>query len=220
MIIALEGADAAGKATQCRLLVERLRAAGMRTSSISFPDYTSVTGKLILEMLKGDSFVTSTAEVPEKNALALQALMTANRYEHYEKLSAFEDGVLVCDRYWLSGLVYGMADGLPKDWLLDIRRGLPKAHHLYLRVSLEESQRRRPEARDRFERDQAKQVRVRALYDALFKVSSPHTAASFATLPAELTGRLHVIHGATGKPEGVADRVSEVVDAIIRADGK
>lgn len=204
MIIALEGADAAGKATQAKILVECLRAAGHVVESMSFPNYETPTGKLILEMLKGTRELGLWGNIVigpysfegrlqrdagTANALVLQALMTANRYEQFEKLrgwgcgfshddekagkvpawfyKAIETGkeaVLVLDRYWLSGLVYGMADGLDREWLLAIHAALPPVHHIFLDVDRAEAVHRRPELRDRFERDEKKQAQVRELY--------------------------------------------------------
>ena len=182
--------DAAGKATQTALLVARLRAAGIEADSMSFPNYKTATGKLILKMLKGTHALCCGGQPGAAgrfrcdvadNALALQSLMTANRYEQYEKLAEWSNkvssnnpmahsrdvpAVLVLDRYWLSGLVYGMADGLDRAWLLAVHAALPPAHHIFIDVPAEEALRRRLEARDRFERDREKQARVLKNYRA------------------------------------------------------
>lgn len=54
-------------------------------------------------------------------------LFTANRWE---KAVAIERGrsagVVIVNRYSESNLVYGMANGLPLNWLLELEQGLPK----------------------------------------------------------------------------------------------
>jgi thymidylate kinase len=59
---------------------------------------------------------------------------------------------LVLNRYWPSGVVYGQADGLNVDWLLQVHVMLPQAHHYVLiDIPAEVSTMRRPERRDRYE---------------------------------------------------------------------
>lgn len=52
--IVIDGADASGKATQIKLLAERLEAAGKRVSSFDFPRYDSGSSYFIKRYLGGD----------------------------------------------------------------------------------------------------------------------------------------------------------------------
>ena len=50
----IDGTDGSGKATQTKLLVERLRAAGYNVRTISFPRYDTPTGTVVRAYLMGE----------------------------------------------------------------------------------------------------------------------------------------------------------------------
>ena len=52
-LIAIEGTDGSGKATQVKALVERIRAMGIGVVSFSFPRYKTPTGRAIRDYLDG-----------------------------------------------------------------------------------------------------------------------------------------------------------------------
>lgn len=179
MIIAIEGTDAAGKATQTKLLVERLVAQGVPTSTLSFPNYETETGQIIKRLLTdarrlvygthaGICPEVEALKLPGEQALVLQSLMAVNRYEQsevLEEMTRVNDRALVLDRYMLSGIVYGGCDGLDPMWLRGIHSGLPEADlTLYLDISIEESFKRRPERRDAYEKNRELLERVRNAY--------------------------------------------------------
>jgi dTMP kinase len=152
MIVCIEGIDACGKDTQSHLLAERLGC-----ESIRFPDYESPTGILINQHLHskwaakqnlgghGDHLI---------DAMVFQSLMLTNRMEAAARIHRYrmEQKNLVLNRYWPSGVVYGQADGLNVDWLLQVHVMLPQAHHYVLiDIPAEVSTMRRPERRDRYE---------------------------------------------------------------------
>lgn len=165
VIIAIESIDAAGKATQARRLADRL---GCRV--LSFPDYSSPTGRAISEHLKGDWYVDQHPpdEGGYRDMLVRQSLMLTNRMEHFDALalaSGSDKHHLVLDRYWASGLVYGRVEGLDRSWLELVHRPLPRADAwILLDIPMEESFRRRPQRRDANERDGIKLAAVRAEY--------------------------------------------------------
>lgn len=146
MIVCLEGIDACGKTTQAERMAARLRA-----RCIHFPDYETPSGRLIYRHLQdewkdGDRL---------HEALVLQSLMLTNRMEKAGFIHGclWGGGDLVLARYWPSGLVYGAADGLDYDWLVEIHRHLPQAnHYVLLDIVPDLSVERRPERRDRYER--------------------------------------------------------------------
>lgn len=185
-LIVLEGLDAAGKATQARLLAERFQSYMMTAFVFSFPRYATTVGKAILRHLKGEIVLADgvQAEVgplssmhdteprcaPE-DALAFQCLMLADKMEAANDIRNHMGlgRVVICDRWWQSALAFGAADGLDEDWLHRIHYPLPQPWlNIFIDVPPEEALRRRPEARDRYERDREKQKVVRANYEKLW----------------------------------------------------
>lgn len=184
MIIALEGVDASGKQTQARLLEERFRATGSfkEVFRYDFPHYQGVAGGVVGRVLNGD-FVTISREAYHQavdhiydtrndwsrdKAIIIQSLMLADRLEFFTMLRRFSlsgERLLILDRYLLSGIVYGQADGLSRDWLVDVQRCLPPPDMMMLlNISVVESVRRRPERRDYYEKNLEKLERVFELY--------------------------------------------------------
>lgn len=157
MIVCLEGIDASGKATQAKLLANRLHA-----HLYSFPDYSSRTGRLIAQHLQREwygQYRDGGAGAPDHhlNALVFQALMLTNRMELAPTIMRhrLNSQDVVLDRYWPSGVVYGGADGIDLDYLIEIHKHLPQAHHyVLLDVDPEVSAQRRPERADRYEQQE------------------------------------------------------------------
>jgi len=71
-LIVLEGADRAGKSTQCARLVASLRASGVDAAGWRFPDRTSGCGQMI------DAYLKSQSELDDA---AVHLLFSANRWE-------------------------------------------------------------------------------------------------------------------------------------------
>lgn len=154
MIVAIEGLDASGKATQSKILAEALGGA-----VVSFPTYSTPAGQAILGNLKQEWSIDDgggLAESERTNALVLQCLMTINRFEVLPAIQEFQAAgtPIVFDRYWASAIVYGTMDGLDRSWIELIQAQLPEPDYwVFLDVSPEESVKRRPERRDRYEKD-------------------------------------------------------------------
>lgn len=147
MIVAIEGGDQAGKQTQSVMLKEALEARDMRVRLFEFPDYATQTGKLIKEYLHG-------REPAETRVL--HCLQAANRWERYADIRAAqkENDVLIMNRYYHSNVVYGMANGLEREWLQNLDHGMPEAGLvIVLDISIEDSFARKTAGRDAFERD-------------------------------------------------------------------
>ena len=138
-IICITGCDRVGKATQSKLLAQVLNA-----HSISFPDYSTITGQLIRAALT-KSYVeldrklypnrveglslnsqeytehTKTFEFMNKNKMSpysFQMLQMICRLEKQNEIrSVLESGQhIVADRYDVDTLVYGLADGCDETW--------------------------------------------------------------------------------------------------------
>ena len=101
MIILVEGPDGFGKSTLCAALSKALN-----TELIKFPNVAFESGKQLYRIIN--------KELPFE-AMSFQALQLINRFETYETLDSHK--TYIFDRGKLSGIVYGIADGLPEDWV-------------------------------------------------------------------------------------------------------
>lgn len=111
-LIDIEGADGSGKATQAKLLAERLEAAGRPVAQFSFPRYyESAAGKLIGELLSGKhgDFMSMA---PYVSGLPYALDRAGARDEICAALDAGK--IIVSDRYTPSNLAHQSAK-LPKD---------------------------------------------------------------------------------------------------------
>lgn len=171
MIIAVEGIDASGKATQTNLLASKLGGTVM-----AFPNYGSMTGAAIQMFLKDELGAVNATDIGQQdmkrlNGLVFQSLQAVNRYEVADEIRArAAAGTIVFDRYIASGIVYGEDDGLPRDWLRAVHSSLPQPDlWLLIDIPVVESFVRRPERRDRNESDAGLLGRVRTRYLRLFE---------------------------------------------------
>lgn len=157
-MIAIEGLDQSGKATQAERLRDQLREGGARARLASFPDYGTSIGEEIARALQGER---------EYGFEAMQLLYVANRYERKADLERWLVGglIVVCDRYVASSIAYGEAQGLDASWLADIQRFLPAPElTILLDIDPELAAERKATGRDRYERDLALLERVRDSY--------------------------------------------------------
>lgn len=158
MLIAIEGLDQSGKATQAQRLRDQLRDEGTRARLVSFPDYGTAIGEEIARALQGER---------EHSPEVMQLLYVANRYERRDDLERWLSGglVVVCDRYTASSVAYGEAQGLDTDWLAQTQRFLPVADlTILLDVAPRLAVERKTVGRDRYERDLVLLDRVRESY--------------------------------------------------------
>ena len=130
-LIVLEGIDAAGKATQAKLLAGRLRKKGRKTVLMHFPSYGTPSGNLVASYLKGE--FGEREKVSRKFAAMLYAL---DRYSQKKKLEGLlkKGFAVILDRYTQSNLAYASADLKGKkrreliEWIERLEKGLPKAN--------------------------------------------------------------------------------------------
>ena len=174
MLIVIEGIDSGGKATHSKLLAERLK--GTR---FSFPNYDSVTGKAILGHLKLDWAAVMLRSDSENSspldAVVFQCLQTVNRIEQLPAIyEAMKHGPVIFDRYYQSAYVYGALDGVDPTWNRSVQESaMPPADvNILLDITVEESFKRRPERRDRYEADRRFLEKVRGGYLTLWKERS------------------------------------------------
>jgi len=103
-LIVLDGADGAGKATQTKLLVDRLSAEGYQVHTLDFPQYTqNHFGRLLRECLDGKrgDFIGSDARLAS-------TIYAADRFESAPIIREWlESGaVVVLDRYASSNMLH------------------------------------------------------------------------------------------------------------------
>src|SRR3989442_8615898 len=124
-LIALEGIDQAGKKTQTRLLSASLRREGFKVGTLSFPIYSTSSGRLIRSFLAGRA---------KTSPHALHLLYSLNRWENMETITGAlkKNDLVICNRYIPSNLAYGEARGLSVQWLAGLDAGLPEARAVFL----------------------------------------------------------------------------------------
>lgn len=189
MLVCIEGCDGSGKATQSKLLVERVARNNVHATLFSFPRYDTPIGHTIKRHLMREIVLNEVKHVldsggqtgrtltrrAQEDALMFQCLMLADKSDAASEMRAIltRGGHIVCDRWIPSSYCYGSSDGLEPAWLDRMHSSLPQADlNLFLDIPPEEAVRRRPEAGDRYEQDREKQKVVRTNYEALWKRGS------------------------------------------------
>lgn len=214
MIISCESIDAGGKGVQAEALRTHFAPLFRTVEVMHFPVYDSVTGRLILKMLKGERQISREAYGQQTKdeadqALALQCAMATNRLEHFAKLARYVEpgnryefaaqNLLVLDRYNESAIAYGLADGLDYDFLKKIHEALPKpAHRFLIDITVEESFRRRPERADAYEANRERLERTRECYLRVFRdgAGQGYHVVDGMREPGEITKEIvHIIAG-------------------------
>lgn len=123
-LIVFEGTDGSGKATQSKLLLERLQREGFDCRALTFPRYGKPSAAPLEEYLHG-----AYGSHPEAvNAYAASTFFAVDRYASYQQDwgKYYESGgILVADRYTTSNAVH-QASKLPEGerqaflkWLFD-----------------------------------------------------------------------------------------------------
>lgn len=196
-LVAVEGIDASGKATLCAGLNDWLGTACNVVTTVSFPQYDTPTGRLLLGHLRGEWACRPTREDIDlspflngarvgdspADAYVRQALMSCNRYESQGKiLGALRDGPVILDRWYGSSVAYGVPEGIDLSSVMGYSSALITPDlWLILDVDPALSMRRRP-ARDLNESDGAKLRAARAQY--LEFAASPDVARRAAVIDA------------------------------------
>jgi dTMP kinase len=103
-LIVVDGADGSGKATQTKLLVERLSNDGYSVETLDFPQYTeNICGKLLRECLDG-----KRGDFMNVDARIASVLYAADRFESKNQIQDWlADGkVVVLDRYVSANIMH------------------------------------------------------------------------------------------------------------------
>lgn len=163
--IVIEGLDGSGKSTASRGLSEILESKyGKKVKRTYEPNDDSVGGKYIRQILTG--------EITNFNERVLPLSFAANRLDHCSRviapwLEASADHVIICDRYYLSSLVYQSTEDFNMEAVYQLNeKALRPDLILFFNVSDEicyERMAKRNEPRELFEKNLAE---TRKKYDA------------------------------------------------------
>ena len=149
-LIAIEGLDGSGKATQTGLLYDRLTSKLIATRKVSFPVYESQSSALVKMYLGGEISQDPYAI----NAYGASSFYAVDRYASFLKdwrQDYLQGTTILCDRYVCSNIIHQMTK-LDKsewdsfiEWLFDYEHSklglpIPKAT-IFLTMELETSQR-------------------------------------------------------------------------------
>ena len=163
-IIVLEGIDKAGKGTQCRLLHNAIKKAGMDSIILDFPDYSTTIGKEIRLFLDGRRSYSKEVQ---------HLLLSVNRWEKKEDIEKIRKSgtMIIMDRYYQSNLVYGLSHNLDLNWLINLDKGLQQEdRQIILEIDPETSYKRVNHNRDIFEKNLEFLLTVKENYRKLAKV--------------------------------------------------
>ena len=104
----IEGSDGSGKATQSKLLYDRLLSENKKVRLISFPDYESDSSVLVKMYLAGE-FGTDANDV---NVYAASTFYAVDRFASFKKdwQNFYSNGgIIIADRYTTSNMVHQAA---------------------------------------------------------------------------------------------------------------
>lgn len=132
-LIVIDGLDGSGKATQSKLLAQKLSDMGYKARTVSFPDYDSDSSALV-RMYLGGRLGSSPDDV---NAYAASSFYAVDRVASYINKwgrDYAEYDYIIADRYTTSNIIHQMAKlrederGDYIEWLFDYeynRLGIP-----------------------------------------------------------------------------------------------
>lgn len=126
-LIVLDGADGSGKATQTKLLVDRLRNEGVAVETLDFPQYTeNLCGRLLRECLDG-----KRGDFMHVDARIASVLYAADRFESKGKIEQWLSAgkTVVLDRYVSANMMHQGAKIRDDAQLSDFLQWLDELEH-------------------------------------------------------------------------------------------
>ena len=124
LFIVIEGLDGSGKSSASKGLMERLEKIYPNKIKRSYePHNPSCGGTFIRDVLE--------KRIPQFDPFVLSLAYAANRLDHNTRiinpwLEQGENHILICDRYYLSSLVYNSADDFSYDQVMLINKNARK----------------------------------------------------------------------------------------------
>lgn len=215
-LIVIEGLDGSGKSTQLELLPENLLKSGIKSQTVSFPDYESQSSALVKMYLNGE-FGKKPSDV---NAYAASLFYTVDRFASYKTnwgKTYLNDGVIVSGRYTTSNAVH-QTSKMPEsewqgflDWLYDLeynKVGIPKPDKvIFLDMPVEVSQKL---LTGRYKGDEAKKDIHESDTEYLDKCRK---AAMFT---AEYSGWTVIPCAKDGMPRSIDDIANDVLSEVLK----
>lgn len=215
-LIVIEGLDGSGKSTQLELLPENLLKSGIKSQTVSFPDYESQSSALVKMYLNGE-FGKKPSDV---NAYAASLFYAVDRFASYKTnwgKTYLNDGVIVSGRYTTSNAVH-QTSKMPEsewqgflDWLYDLeynKVGIPKPDKvIFLDMPVEVSQKL---LTGRYKGDEAKKDIHESDIEYLDKCRK---AAMFT---AEYSGWTVIPCAKDGMPRSIDDIANDVLSEILK----
>ena len=120
LLITIMGVTNMGKTTQVELLEKALLKTGFKFKTLKYPIYAlKPTGPEIFAFLKEGN--------PKKlSPKEFQTLCAQNRkdFEQQLKQMLFENDIIVAEMYTGTGIAYGIGDGVSKNYLLTVNKGI------------------------------------------------------------------------------------------------
>lgn len=162
-IVAIEGLDKSGKATQTRMLADALTAEGLNVVHSEFHRYDTPTGELIAKWLRKEY---------EASQETIELLMAADKQAQQDNFRKLEEAgveVLILDRYTLSQLVYATANEVSLSWSYELQRQMRQPDlniviDIPAKVSMARKGKHNGGVNDRYESDLELLKKVRMLY--------------------------------------------------------
>ncbi|MFA5022115.1 MAG: dTMP kinase [Patescibacteria group bacterium] len=103
-LIVIDGIDGSGKATQTKILLEKIKEAGLMVETIDFPQYEkNFFGRMVRRYLNGEFGPATTV-----NPYLASTLYAADRWESAETIKQWLDQgkIVLLDRYYTSNLIH------------------------------------------------------------------------------------------------------------------
>ena len=150
-LIVFEGIDGSGTETQSKTLLKTFSEKGLPAERIEYPDYEGDFGKLIR------LFLDKKQELSAEMQFVLYA---GDMVKDKEKIKSWlnEGKTVVCDRYFLSTIVYQGIRGFKQEAALKFAEdfGIPKPDIVFfLKIKPEESARRKMDENGKLDRNEA-----------------------------------------------------------------
>lgn len=114
-IIVIEGLDGSGKATQTKILADKLSAENKKVTKLEFPNYANPSSSLVKMYLNGE-FGDTPEDVNAYAASAFYAVDRAASYMQFWKQDYTEGAVILSDRYATSNIIYQMPKLPENEW--------------------------------------------------------------------------------------------------------
>lgn len=113
--IVIEGLDGSGKATQTKILFDKISATGKAVKKLEFPDYANESSALV-KMYLGGEFGSNPNDVNAYAASAFYAVDRVASFLKFWKKDYESDSVILSDRYATSNIIYQMSKLDKADW--------------------------------------------------------------------------------------------------------